>query len=157
MPKILEVSWLVARTVCEREYFLSCNFFQRIDRQAPILRQVCEFLVAAQHRAEYCGGITEVAKGLWMRHQDMKATRLVDYALHMATGAVVRRLGYLLECYGIASESELVRLRNGLTETYVPLDPLLPKKARLEPIYTAVREASGNQYTNNKHYDFCQL
>jgi predicted transcriptional regulator of viral defense system len=76
---------------------------------------------------EYCGGITEVAKGLWMRHEDMQATTLVDYALRMATGAVVRRLGYLLELYAIAPESELARLRDALTETYAPLDPMLPE------------------------------
>ena len=75
---------------------------------------------------EYCGGITEVAKGLWMRHQDMQAKKLVDYALRMATGAVVRRLGYVLELYAIAPESELARLRDALTETYAPLDPMLP-------------------------------
>jgi predicted transcriptional regulator of viral defense system len=77
---------------------------------------------------EYCGGITEVAKGLWMRHQDMQTTKLVDYALRMATGAVVRRLGYLLQLYMIAPESELARLRYALSETYAPLDPLLPKE-----------------------------
>ena len=75
---------------------------------------------------EYCGGITEVAKGLWMRHQDMQATKLVDYALRIATGAVIRRLGYLMEFYTIAPESELARLRDVLTETYAPLDPMLP-------------------------------
>ena len=77
---------------------------------------------------EYCGGVTEVAKGLWMRHQDIKATKLVDYALRMGTGAVIRRLGYLLELYAIAPESELSRMRDRLTETYAPLDPLLPKE-----------------------------
>jgi len=77
---------------------------------------------------EYCGGITEVAKGLWMRHQDMQPTKLVDYALRMGIGAVIRRLGYLLELYAIAPASELARLRNALTATYVPLDPMLPKE-----------------------------
>ena len=77
---------------------------------------------------EYCGGITEVAKGLWMRHQDMQTKKLVDYALRISTGAVVRRLGYLLELYAIAAESELAPLRHALSETYVPLDPMLPKE-----------------------------
>jgi predicted transcriptional regulator of viral defense system len=75
---------------------------------------------------EYCGGVTEVAKGLWMRHQDMQASKLVNYALRMGTGAVLRRLGYVLELYAIAPESELARLREALTETYAPLDPVLP-------------------------------
>jgi predicted transcriptional regulator of viral defense system len=75
---------------------------------------------------EYCGGVTEVAKGLWMRHQDMQAAKLVDYALRIGTGAVLRRLGYLLELYAIAPESELARLREALSETYARLDPMLP-------------------------------
>jgi predicted transcriptional regulator of viral defense system len=77
---------------------------------------------------EYCGGVTEVAKGLWMRHADMKATKLVDYALRLSVGAVTRRLGYLLELYAIAPELELARLRQSLTSTYVPLDPILPRE-----------------------------
>jgi predicted transcriptional regulator of viral defense system len=76
---------------------------------------------------EYCGGVAEVAKGLWMRRQDMQATKLVDYALRLGIGAVIRRLGYLLELYAIAPEGELAKLRRALTATYVPLDPMLPK------------------------------
>ena len=77
---------------------------------------------------EYCGGVTEVAKGLWMRHQDMQGAKLVEYALRIGTGAVVRRLGYLLELYAMAPESELARLRDALSETYAPLDPMLPSE-----------------------------
>jgi predicted transcriptional regulator of viral defense system len=58
----------------------------------------------------------------------MQATRLVDYALRLGNGAVIRRLGYLLELYEIAPQSDLARLRNALTATYVPLDPMLPKE-----------------------------
>jgi predicted transcriptional regulator of viral defense system len=77
---------------------------------------------------EYCGGISEVAKGLWMRHQDMKVAKLVDYGSRLNVGAVTRRLGYLLELYALASEQELAMLRKALTATYVPLDPTLPKE-----------------------------
>ena len=79
---------------------------------------------------KYCGGVTEVAKGLWMRHHDMKSDKLVAYALRMKVGAVTRRLGYLLELYGLAPEEDLARLRETLTPTYVPLDPLLPKDGK---------------------------
>jgi predicted transcriptional regulator of viral defense system len=85
-------------------------------------------IIDGLRQPEYCGGITEVAKGLWMRRQDMQAAKLVDYALRLGIGAVIRRLGYLLELYAIAPESELARLRNALTATYVPLDPMLPKE-----------------------------
>lgn len=79
---------------------------------------------------EYCGGVTEVAKGLWMRRADMNPVRLVDYALRLGIGAVIRRLGYLLELYQLAPKGDLDRLRSALTATYVVLDPLLPREGR---------------------------
>ena len=77
---------------------------------------------------EYCGGVTEVAKGLWIRRADLKPARLVDYAFRLNVGAVIRRLGYLLEIYGIAQRADLGRLRSTLTATYVVLDPLMPRE-----------------------------
>jgi len=79
---------------------------------------------------EYCGGVTDVAKGLWMRRADMQPGRLVDYALRLGVGAVARRTGYLLELYDLAPEAELARLRRVLTSTYLPLDPVLPREGR---------------------------
>ncbi len=78
------------------------------------------------HLPAYCGGITEVAKGLWMRRQDVKPVRLIDYARRLGVGAVVRRLGYLLDLYQIAAPEELDRLRRSLSATYAVLDPMLP-------------------------------
>lgn len=79
---------------------------------------------------EYCGGVAEVAKGLWMRRSDLQASKLVDYALRLGVRAVYGRLGYLLELYQLAPTDELARLRESLTESYAPLDPMLPKEGR---------------------------
>jgi predicted transcriptional regulator of viral defense system len=77
---------------------------------------------------EYCGGITEVAKGLWMRRADIRPPKLVEYAACFKSGAITRRLGYLLELLGVGTEVELNSLRKSLTATYVPLDPILPRE-----------------------------
>jgi predicted transcriptional regulator of viral defense system len=77
---------------------------------------------------EYCGGVTEVAKGLWIRRADLRPTLLVDYAVRLNVGAVIRRLGYLLEIYGLARRADLKRLRSTLTATYVVLDPVMPRE-----------------------------
>lgn len=74
----------------------------------------------------FVGGVSEVAKGLWMKRDALKTERLVDYALRLDVGAVVRRLGFLLEHYGLADASALEPLRAKLTATYQRLDPLLP-------------------------------
>ena len=75
---------------------------------------------------EHCGGLTEVAKGFWMRRDAIDVSKLVDYALRLGVGAVVRRLGFLLETYEVEEPANIERLRAALTATYAPLDPLLP-------------------------------
>ena len=79
---------------------------------------------------EYCGGLTEVAKGFWMRHQEVKMNRLISYAIKIGVGAVIRRLGFLLELYKIGTSEDWEILSSHLTETYVRLDPLLPSEGK---------------------------
>ncbi|MFQ5684470.1 MAG: type IV toxin-antitoxin system AbiEi family antitoxin domain-containing protein [Candidatus Binatia bacterium] len=79
---------------------------------------------------EYCGGITEVAKGLWMQRERIDPVRLVAYATRIDIGAVIRRLGFLLELYEIGASKTTEALRDRLTNTYVPLDPVLPKEGK---------------------------
>ena len=79
---------------------------------------------------EYAGGITEVAKGLWIRRQDMDVSRLIQYGQRIGVGAVLRRMGFLLEIYKMASTQDLEALRSGLTATYVLLDPVLPAEGK---------------------------
>jgi predicted transcriptional regulator of viral defense system len=98
-----------------------------VTKQEPVdVSDLERTVIDGLHHPEYSGGITEVAKGLWMRRADIQSAKLADYALRLDVGAVVRRLGYLLELYAIASGEDLSRLQNALTATYVPLDPLLP-------------------------------
>lgn len=77
-------------------------------------------------RPEYCGGVADVAKGLWMRRRDVRAEVLARYALRLGVGAVIRRVGYLMELYGIGAPQEIDRLHESLTATYSLLDPVLP-------------------------------
>lgn len=74
---------------------------------------------------EYCGGFSEVARGFWMRRDDFQPKLLVDYALQLSVGAVIRRLGFLLEVCEVQAPDEIARLRSELTATYHLLDPVL--------------------------------
>jgi predicted transcriptional regulator of viral defense system len=87
-------------------------------------------IIDGLRRPAYCGGVTEVAKGLWLRRGDVDVQRLVVYALRLEVGAVVRRLGFLLELYELASPTELDPLRTRLTSTYVRLDSSLAAEGR---------------------------
>ena len=79
---------------------------------------------------EYCGGVTEVAKGLWMRRDSISIAKLVEYCLRLDIGAVTRRLGHLLELYELGPESERDALRASINAAYVTLDPTLPREGR---------------------------
>jgi predicted transcriptional regulator of viral defense system len=95
-----------------------------------VVSDVERTIVDGLKQPEHCGGVTEVAKGLSMRRTGVSAKKLVDYALRLGVGAVIRRLGYLMEAYRIGTLEELARLRDSLTSTYCLLDPVLPPEGR---------------------------
>jgi predicted transcriptional regulator of viral defense system len=80
----------------------------------------------------YSGGLVDVAKGLWIRRQDVDPKRLVDYAIRLNIGAVIRRLGFLLELWRIEAPDQISRLNRKLTDTYVLLDPGLPPDGKFQ-------------------------
>lgn len=102
-----------------------------VTKEQPVeISDLERTVIDGLRQPEYCGGITEVAKGLWMRRADLQPQKLIEYAQRIKSGAVTRRLGYLLELLNVASEMELRSLRKSLTATYVPLDPILPREGR---------------------------
>jgi len=96
-------------------------------QEQVIISDIERTIIDGLRRPEYCGGITEVAKGIWMRHADIEVEKLIRYATQLNVGAVIRRLGYLLELYNLETTDKLNQLRNRLTRTYDLLDPVLPK------------------------------
>src|SRR5436305_1036263 len=75
-------------------------------------------------------GVTEVAKGLWIRRADMDVGRLVEYAVRLGVGAVMHRLGFLLELYDLGTVADRERLRESAGGTYSLLDPVLPSQGK---------------------------
>ncbi len=84
-------------------------------------------LLDALRQPQYAGGIPEVAKALWISRDGIKIPQLLDYVQQFSSGALRRRLGFLLELYQIAPPAQLEPLRLKLTSTYDRLDPTLPK------------------------------
>jgi predicted transcriptional regulator of viral defense system len=78
----------------------------------------------------YCGGFSEVAKGFSIKHQDINPQKLIDYAVQLDVGVVIRRLGYLMELYQIGEPAQWEILQARLTSTYQLLDPELPAEGR---------------------------
>lgn len=76
----------------------------------------------------YCGGMSEVAKGLYNFYQTNQTKNIVEYAQKMGQ-PVLKRLGYLLEILEISSEEELDKIKSLINNpNSVILEPLLPAK-----------------------------
>jgi predicted transcriptional regulator of viral defense system len=80
----------------------------------------------------YCGGLTEVAKGLSIKRSLIQPQKLVEYALILDIGAVIRRLGFLMELYQIGPLELLEQLKSKLTATYHLLDPEIPDSGKYQ-------------------------
>lgn len=103
-----------------------------VDKQERVLVSGLERTVLDGLRApEYCGGVTEVAKGFWMRRSDMDVRGLVKQALQMDSSAIMGRLGYLMEILEIGAQSDRDSLRARLGGSYVRLDSMLPNEGKL--------------------------
>jgi predicted transcriptional regulator of viral defense system len=98
-----------------------------VTKQEPVeVSDLERTIIDGLRQPEYCGGITEVAKGLWMRRSDIQVNKLLEYATRLGLGSVKGRLGYLLELYEIADHDQLESLRHSLGAAYVALDPISP-------------------------------
>lgn len=76
-------------------------------------------------RLDLCGGITEAARAIWIRKDDIDLERLKKYVVRFERKSVIKRLGYLLELYGINPEGLLEELKSFVSPSYALLDPTL--------------------------------
>lgn len=77
---------------------------------------------------EYCGGISEIAKGIWMTRDKIDYKKLYKYASKFKKTVVSKRLGFILETYGIRKENIVTLLDKDVEKhkSYPLLDPVLP-------------------------------
>lgn len=102
-----------------------------VDKQEKVQVSDLERTVLDGLRApEYCGGVSEVAKGFGMRRSDMDARKLVEYALRSDSSAIIGRLGYLMEVLEVGTQGDRAALREHLGRAYVRLDPMLAAEGR---------------------------
>jgi predicted transcriptional regulator of viral defense system len=98
-----------------------------IDDQTKVDVSDLERTVAdCLRRPDLCGGYSEIDVGVWMVRDRIDTERLVEYALRLGVGAVIRRLGYLLDSCKIGTDADRNRLSAELTPTYQLLDSSLP-------------------------------
>lgn len=116
---------------CQSKHFFGLTEHWANKQEKVQVSDLERTVIDGLKQPEYCGGVSEVAKGLWMRREDMDVSRLVQYAKKLGIGAVIRRLGFILELYEIGTPEQHEPLRRMLTGTYDRLDPVLPPEGKL--------------------------
>ncbi|MHB8858313.1 MAG: type IV toxin-antitoxin system AbiEi family antitoxin domain-containing protein [Thermoleophilia bacterium] len=83
-------------------------------------------------RPDLCGGISESAKGIWAKRNEIDYPKLVDYAKRCNKKSVIKRLGFILETYSLGSKDTVSQLKEELTSSYTLLDPSLPASGKFK-------------------------
>lgn len=75
------------------------------------------------------GGVEEVAKALSTAWKQLDEAKLRKYAVRIGNSAVAKRLGFLMEAFGLG-DVEKLRKAVTLAPGFSPLDPTLPRKGK---------------------------
>jgi predicted transcriptional regulator of viral defense system len=88
-------------------------------------------IIDALIRPELCGGVSEVAKGVWLVKNRIDFARLADYCGKTKVKSAVKRLGYILQELHLGSHI-IGRLETLVKNSvsYALLDPSLKKQGK---------------------------
>lgn len=88
-------------------------------------------IVDCLFKPDYAGGITEIARAIYISREKIKYDTLLDYINKFNSQAVIKRLGFLLELLNI--ETTIVEnLQKIKTNSVVILDTELPKTGKIK-------------------------
>ena len=76
-------------------------------------------------RPQYAGGITEIAKGIWIRKKYIDDNKLMRYVYKFNKNVVAKRLGFILETIEVGG-GVLLKLKEFINKRYDILDPTSP-------------------------------
>ncbi len=89
-------------------------------------------IIDCMDRPDLCGGVSEVAKGIWTKRKEIDYSKLADYAKKLGRKSVIKRLGFILETYSLGNQEMLSSLKQEITNSYTLLDTSLPASGRFK-------------------------
>ena len=109
-------------------------------------------ILDALFHPEYCGGITEIAIGIFLVREKIDWERLFRYVRKYNKNVVAKRLGYILEILNIINKEILSGLRKYIKNRYDLFDPLLPDKKLAKNKWRLIDNVSPEQIRKNIIY-----
>ncbi|MBN1978378.1 MAG: type IV toxin-antitoxin system AbiEi family antitoxin domain-containing protein [Anaerolineae bacterium] len=96
------------------------------DQEQVQVSDLEKTLLDCAARPHLCGGLGELAKGLWLRKDSLDESRLVTYIQRLDHKAAAKRIGFLLETYSLGRPETIAALQSLVNPSYELLDPTLP-------------------------------
>lgn len=114
---------------CKKEHFWGRENHWVTKQEKVAVSDLEKTLLDGMDRPDLCGGILEVARGLWIKKENIHYKKLLRYAKKFRTQAALKRLGYIFEILKI-NEDFAMKLSKHLRDSqdYVLLDPTQSKK-----------------------------
>jgi len=119
--RIFGVRYKIVRIKLEKYFGIEKTWIEEF--QVPITNRE-KTVIDCLDKPRYCGGILEVAKAF---REELEAEKLREYAVRMNNSAVIRRLGYLCDYFGVDIGLPKLKTRN-----YILLDPTMPREGHVD-------------------------
>lgn len=109
-------------------------------------------ILDALFHPEYCGGITEIAAGIFLVKEKIDFQKLLRYIKQYDKNVIAKRLGYILEILGLGNEEILGELKKYVKQRYDLLDPTLSAKKIARNSWRLIDNISSEQIRKNISY-----
>lgn len=113
-------------------------------RISDLEKTILDGLLYPQH----CGGITEIAKGIWITRDKIDYNKLGGYVDKYGKNVAAKRLGYILEILEINAHPLLFNLRQYVKDRYDLLDPTMPNAIKNKNTWRLIDNIGKNQILN---------
>lgn len=101
-------------------------------QEKAVVSDIERTIVDCLARPELCGGVPEVAKGIWSAKEKINYVKLLKYVKKIGIKAVAKRLGFILQLLELSDKKTLAELKkySQSSEAYVLFDPTLKKAGK---------------------------
>jgi len=113
-------------------------------RISDLEKTILDALIHPQH----CGGITEIAKGIWITKDKIDYNKIEEYTKKYGKNVVAKRLGYILEILEINKQPLLSVLKQYIKNRYDLLDPTMPYENKNKNTWRLIDNIGKNQILN---------
>ncbi len=120
---VLGVEYRFIRTSDFKKFGLKEMFITAHDK--AVVSNIERTIIDCLGLPRYCGGITEIAKGIWMVKDKIHFIKLKEYVKKEANFNVAKRLGFILETFQIKEDKFIAFLKSFINNRYALLDPVL--------------------------------